>query len=150
MKTFQVGQLMVSLQSGIEAHVECRCTHVHTYICDCTYRITLCPRVTMLDCPGHTAAYCGPGSAPCVGSDLPRPTDYLTDYIKDTIQWVEVAPTVFQDLKASLRQALDFAEQQEKVASESMKPKTQAQAVELEGKLQEALKEVAALKAKLK
>jgi hypothetical protein len=123
----------------------CRCTLVNTLFCMCTYQITTCPDNSVVMCP-HGSVYPCMVSGQCATSDLPR----ITDFIKDTPMHTPQAGPVIRDMKKYLRLGLDEAEKQEKLMAQGMKPQTKADAIALESKLQEVLKEVSAMKETLK
>jgi hypothetical protein len=103
--------------------------------------ILICPGHSAV-CPGHTlicpggSIICPGGSVdPCGGSFFEQPQT--------------IGPEDISALKADLKQALSAIEEEERMASESLRPQSLEEVTQLEQKLQGALREVQSRKEEL-
>lgn len=165
MARFKVRDLMIQLPD-VEGGYECQSPSIQA----CA--INTCPNLSInltplklcyhLTCPPVTRWWtCPPGSCPggsifcgltpdCGFTDYRTPVTYtpvinLTPVVNPVVD----QPVPLETLRAQLRQALDQVEAQVRVRDEQLEPKTVEEIEQLEQRLNTALSELKARKAKL-
>jgi hypothetical protein len=152
-KKFRLGNLVVNLATSPAGEALGRCIKIRSlWPChipsQCHYIVSFGCGITEIPCKMRTwVGECWGISKPCYGSDLPDWHDYTPIIQEFTPQITELEPLAV--LKADLQAALEAVDKREVVLTAEAKPRTIAEAEQIEAGLKEALKEIQAMKAKM-